>query len=210
MGSIDETDCPSSRVVGPPLPSPPRNFNLPELRRLFLPPWLCGPSVPLMRAETRVGCAVCMPSRVGPQSQGKAARPSMRTFVLGFPLWAFRRERGWLAAAAGPMGQWTGAPESRASFSLSRPLRPSRCSLFRDFLCCYLNSGATPPFFPRACHDCNRRGGVVALVPGTHRRPSRSMVDPTGPRRAEPQPTCWLSVPPRPIRAAHSPTVHLL
>lgn len=131
LGTINETDwrlfplfacCWYFHGSLPPS-TPPWNFNLSELRRLFLPPWLCGPSVPLMRAETRVGCAVCMPSRVGPQSQGKAARPSMRTFVLGFPLRAFRRERGWLAAAAGPMGagQWPGAPESRASF----PLPPS-------------------------------------------------------------------------------------
>lgn len=137
--------CPSSsRLVGTsmvPCPPPsPRNFNLSERRRLFLPPWLCGPTVPLMRAETRVGCAVCMPSRVGPQSQGKAARPSMRTFVLGFPLWAFGRERaGWLAGsccwADGTREQDNGQGRLKAGpLFLSRPLRPSRRSLFRGFL----------------------------------------------------------------------------
>lgn len=123
----------------PARPPPPRNFNLSERRRLFLPPWLCGPTVPLMRAETRVGCAVCMPSRVGPQSQGKAARPSMRTFVLGFPLWAFGRERaGWLAGscwADGTREQDNGQGRLKAGpLFLSRPLRPSRRSLFRGFL----------------------------------------------------------------------------
>lgn len=124
----------------PARPPPPRNFNLSERRRLFLPPWLCGPTVPLMRAETRVGCAVCMPSRVGPQSQGKAARPSMRTFVLGFPLWAFGRERAsWLAGsccwADGTREQDNGQGRLKAGpLFLSRPLRPSRRSLFRGFL----------------------------------------------------------------------------
>lgn len=147
LGSIDETDWRLSLLFAScwyfhgSLPAPsPRNFNLSERRRLFLPPWLCGPTVPLMRAETRVGCAVCMPSRVGPQSQGKAARPSMRTFVLGFPLWAFGRERaGWLAGsccwADGTREQDNGQGRLKAGpLFLSRPLRPSRRSLFRSFL----------------------------------------------------------------------------
>ena len=139
LGSIDETDwafVPPLRMLLVPVVS----CHPPELRPIRAssapssPPWLYGPSVPLTRADARVGCAVCMPFRVGPPSQGKAVHADL---VLGFSPLGFSAGEGWLA------GSWAderGTMDRECLkvgplFSLPLPPPPPfRCSLFRGFL----------------------------------------------------------------------------
>ena len=90
----------------------------------------------------------------------------MRTFVLGFPLWAVRREEGWLAEDNG-QGRLKAGP--RSPFPSSPPVRPaSHCSVASCVL--LFKISATLPSLGPVMIQCNRRGGVWRLVPGTHRR----------------------------------------
>lgn len=222
LGSIDETDWRLSLLFAScwyfhgslPAPLPPELQPI-RASSALPPPLALWPDRPF-DAGRDAGGMRGMHALSRRSAVTRESRPSVHAdLCVGISPLGIWAGEGWLAGWQlllgrwdSGAGQWTGAPESRASFPLS-PSPPVPQVIVPWLLVMLFKIRRNPPFFPRACHDdCNRRGGVVALVrAGNTSRPSRSMVDPpTGPRRAEPQPTCWLSVPPRPIRAAHCST----